>query len=234
MLDLCLDQRPAFDYRGEGGCFPIVAWRRRGATTWGLEAIMLSAGTAVEWLRDDLGLLQTAAESETVAASVDDSGGVYFVPALLGLGTPDWDFGARGTLLGLTRGSGRAEVVRAVLEGVAHRGADLLEAAETDAGRSVEALRIDGGMSANATFVQAVANACGRPIEVSPVLEATTLGAAYLAGMAVGTWADEDEVAAAWKPRAVIEPTRRLDRDRWKEAVARARGWVPELSTLEF
>jgi glycerol kinase len=150
------------------------------------------------------------------------------------LGTPYWDFGARGTLLGLTRGSGRAEVVRAVLEGVAHRGADLLEAAETDAGRSVEALRIDGGMSANATFVQAVANACGRPIEVSPVLEATTLGAAYLAGMAVGTWADEDEVAAAWKPRAVIEPTRRLDRDRWKEAVARARGWVPELSTLEF
>jgi glycerol kinase len=234
MLDLCLDQRPGFEYRGEGGCFPIVAWRRRGLTTWGIEAIMLSAGTAVEWLRDDLGLLQTAAESEAVAASVDDSGGVYFVPALLGLGTPDWDFGARGTLLGLTRGSGRAEVVRAVLEGVAHRGADLLEAAETDAGRSVEALRIDGGMSANATFVEAVANACGRPVEVSPVLEATTLGAAYLAGMAVGTWADEDEVAAAWKPRAVIEPTRRLDRARWKDAVSRARGWVPELSTLEF
>jgi glycerol kinase len=83
-------------------------------------------------------------------------------------------------------------------------------------------------------FVEAVANACGRPVEVSPVLEATTLGAAYLAGMAVGTWADEDEVAAAWKPRAVIEPTRQLDRDRWKEAVSRARGWVPELSTLQF
>jgi glycerol kinase len=234
MLDVCLDHHPAFDVRGKGGCFPIVAWRRKGKITWGIEAIMLSAGTTVEWLRDDLGLLSSAAESETVAASVDDSGGVYFVPALLGLGTPDWDFGARGTLLGLTRGSGRGEVVRAVLEGIAHRGADLLEAAETDAGRSVDALRVDGGMSANAVFVQAVANACGRPVEVSPVLEATTLGAAYLAGMAVGTWADEEEVADAWKPRAVIDPTRRLDRDRWKEAVSRARGWVPELSTLQF
>jgi glycerol kinase len=234
MLDVCLDQHPAFDVRGKGGCFPIVAWRRHGRITWGIEAIMLSAGTAVEWLRDDLGLLSSAAESETVAASVDDSGGVYFVPALLGLGTPEWDFGARGTLLGLTRGSGRGEVVRAVLEGIAHRGADLLEAAETDAGRSVDALRVDGGMSANAVFVQAAANACGRPVEVSPVLEATTLGAAYLAGMAVGTWADEEEVADAWKPRAVIDPTRRLDRDRWKEAISRARGWVPELSTLQF
>jgi glycerol kinase len=234
MLDVCLDRRPDFDYRGDGGCFPIVAWRRGGRTTWGIEAIMLSAGTAVEWLRDDLQLITSAADSETVAALVDDAGGVYFVPALLGLGTPDWDFGARGTLLGLTRGSGRGEVVRAVLEGIAHRGADLLEAAETDAGRPVDALRVDGGMSANTVFLQAVANACGRPMEVSPVLEATTLGAAYLAGMAVGTWADEEEVAAAWKPRAIIEPTHPLDRDRWKEAVARARGWVPELSTLQF
>jgi glycerol kinase len=169
-----------------------------------------------------------------VAAACDDTGGVYFVPALLGLGTPQWDFGARGTLLGLTRGSGRPEVVRAVLEGVAHRGADLLEAAETDAGRSLNSLRIDGGMSANAVFLQTLANACGRPVEVSPVVEATTLGAAYLAGMAVGVWADEDDLANAWKPRAIIEPTGRLDRDRWREAVERARAWVPELSTLSF
>jgi glycerol kinase len=201
---------------------------------WGVEAIMLSAGTAVEWLRDDLGLIDTAAASEAVAAGCSDSGGVYFVPALLGLGTPAWDFGARGTMLGLTRGSGRAEVVRAVLEGVAHRGADLLEAAETDAGRAIASLRVDGGMSANAVFVQSLANACGRPIEVSPVLEATTLGAAYLAGMAVGTWADEEEVAEAWQPRAVVAPTTQLDRDRWREAVNRARGWIPELSTLGF
>ncbi|MDQ1440728.1 MAG: glycerol kinase [Acidimicrobiaceae bacterium] len=234
MLDVCLDARPAFAYRGDGGCFPIAAWRRQGHVTWGIEAITLSAGTAVEWLRDDLGLIETAAASEEVAARCSDSGGVYFVPALLGLGTPAWDFGARGTLLGLTRGSGRAEVVRAVLEGVAHRGADLLEAAETDAGLAVAALRVDGGMSANALFVQSLANACRRPIEVSPVLEATTLGAAYLAGMAVGTWADEEEVADAWKPRAIVEPTAELDRDRWRAAVDRARAWIPELSTLSF
>jgi len=234
MLDVCVGERPAFEVRGEGGCFPIAAWRRRGRITWGIEAIMLSAGTCVEWLRDDLGLIASAAESEEIAASVADAGGVVFVPALLGLGTPHWDFGARGSLFGLTRGSGRAEVVRAVLEGVAQRGADLLDAAEADAGRGVEALRMDGGMSANGVFVQAVANACGRPVEVSPVLEATTLGAAYLAGMSAGLWADEDDVAAAWRPRAIVEPTARLDRDRWRDAVNRASGWIPELSSLQF
>jgi glycerol kinase len=234
MLDVCVGPRPAFDARGEGGCFPIIAWRRSGRLTWGIEAIMLSAGSAVEWLRDDLGVIESAPASDMVASECDDSGGVFFVPALLGLGTPHWDFGARGTVLGLTRGSGRAELVRAVLEGIAHRGADLLEAAETDAGLEVAALRVDGGMSANRTFVQAVANACNRPVEVSPVLEATTLGAAYLAGMAVGDWADEDEIADLWSPKAVVEPTAPLDRDRWRAAVERARGWIPELSTLEF
>jgi glycerol kinase len=131
---------------------------------------------------------------------------VWFVPALLGLGTPVWDFGARGTFIGLTRGSGRPELVRAVLEGVAHRGADLVVAAESDSGLPVDSLRVDGGMSANPVFTQALADACGRTIEIAPVLEATTLGAAYLAGMAVGTWADEDDVAGAWAPRQVIDP----------------------------
>ena len=135
-----------------------------------------------------------------MAAACDDTGDVWFVPALLGLGTPVWDFGARGTFVGLTRGTGRPELVRAVLEGVAHRGADLLEAAEADSGLPIDSLRVDGGMSANPVFIQALADACGRPIEIAPVLEATTLGAAYLAGMAVGTWADEDDVAAAWAP----------------------------------
>ena len=234
MLDVCTGPRPGFETRGAGGCFPIAAWRRNGHLVWGVEAVMLSAGTAVEWLRDDMGLIATSAESATVAAQCSDTGGVYFVPALLGLGTPEWDFGARGTLLGLTRGSGRPEVVRAVLEGIAHRGADLLEAAETDAGRAIASLRVDGGMSANPVFVQALANACGCPIEVSPALEATTLGAAYLAGMAAGIWADEEEIAEAWHPRAVVEPTTRLDRDRWRQAVERARAWIPELSMLNF
>ncbi len=131
---------------------------------------------------------------------------MWFVPALLGLGTPVWDFGARGTVLGLTRGSGRPELVRAVLEGVAHRGADLLLAAESDSGMPVETLRVDGGMASNPVFVRALADACGRPIEVAPVVEATTLGAAFLAGMAIGTWKGADDVAAAWAPREVVHP----------------------------
>src|SRR4029077_13146235 len=161
-----------------------------------------------------------------------DTGDVWFVPALLGMGTPAWDFGARGTVLGLTRGTGRPELVRAVLEGVAHRGADLVEAAEADAGTGIGSLRIDGGMTANATFVQALADAAQRPVEVSPVLEATTLGAAYLAGLAIGTWRDEAEIASRWSPARVVEPARRPDRDRWHAAVDRARQTVPELSAL--
>ncbi len=235
MLDLCLGaERPPFDVRGEGGTFPIVAWREAGAVIWGLEAIMLSAGTNVEWLRDDLGLIATAAESHDVASSVESSGGVTYVPALLGLGTPAWDYGARGALLGLTRGTERAHVVRAVLEGVAQRGADLVEAAEADSGLSIPVLRVDGGMSANPTFVQAVADAAQRPVEVSPVLEATTLGAAFLAGLATGAWAGWDEVADAWQPRRTVEPKGSFDRDRWREALRRAGHWHEDLSALDF
>jgi glycerol kinase len=240
MLDQCVGtDRPAQAARGPSGTIPIIAWRRRGRNTWGVEAIMLSAGTCVEWLRDDLALIDTAAHSAEVAARCADTGDVWFVPALLGLGTPVWDFGARGTITGLTRGSGRPELVRAVLEGVAHRGADLLESAESDSGLGVAALRVDGGMSANPVFTQALADAVGRPIEISPVLEATTLGAAYLAGMAVGVWSDEDEVAEAWAPRAVVEPAvddseRDRLRTRWLEARGRAEATIPELSALDF
>ncbi|MCU1373788.1 MAG: glycerol kinase [Actinomycetia bacterium] len=234
MLDVCLGDRPTFETRGDGGCFPIVCWRRGDETVWGAEAIMLAAGTNVDWLVDDLGIIASAAESHEVASRCEDTGGVVYVPALVGLGTPHWDHGARGTLLGLTRGSGRPEVVRAVLEGVAHRGADLLEAAEADGGAAIASLRVDGGMSANPTFVQALADASQRPVEVSPVTEATTLGAAYLAGMAVGTWSGWDDIAAAWKPSRVVEPARTLDRERWAEAIRRASGWIPELSALDF
>jgi glycerol kinase len=240
MLDQCLGAtRPAQAVRGPSGTIPIIAWRRGGLDTWGIEAIMLSAGTCVEWLRDDLGIIESAADSATVAGSCDDTGDVWFVPALLGLGTPVWDFGARGTFTGLTRGSGRPQLVRAVLEGVAHRGADLLEAAESDSGLPVGALRVDGGMTANPVFVQALAEACGRTIEVAPVLEATTLGAAFLAGMATGIWADEEDVGAAWVPRTAVVPMRTdsdrsMARERWLEARKRAEGAVPELSGIDF
>jgi glycerol kinase len=188
MLDMVLGaDRPAFDTTGKAGTFPIVAWRREGTVTWGIEAIMLSAGTNVEWLRDDLGLIETSAESEQVAAQCGNTEGVVYVPALLGLGTPYWDYGARGTLLGITRGTERRHVVRAVLEGVAQRGADLVEAAEADGGAQLASLRIDGGMAANHVFVQALANSSQKPVEISPQLEATTLGAGFLAGLATGT-----------------------------------------------
>src|SRR5581483_6754947 len=201
MLDICTGAvAPAAAARGPAGTIPIVAWRRAGVTTWGAEGIAITAGTAVEWIRDGLGLVADAAESESVAASVADTKGVVFVPALFGLGTPRWDYGARGGFFGMTRGTGRAEMVRAVLEGVAQRGADLLEAAEADTGLSIAELRLDGGMSANGVVVAALADFTGRPVAVSPVTEATTLGAAYLAGLAVGLWADEAETATLFRP----------------------------------
>jgi glycerol kinase len=150
-----------------------------------------------------------------------------------------WDFGARGTLVGLTRGSGRPEIVRAVLEGVAHRGADLVEASEADSGHPIESLRIDGGMSQNKVFAGALADAIGRPVEISPVLEATTLGAGLLAGLAVGSYGSIDELAGTWSPWRTVEPRateaeRASARDRWLTARAKAEATIPELSGISF
>jgi glycerol kinase len=240
MLDLCTGEVPPAEAgRGPAGTFPIVAWQQAGRVTWGTEAMMLTAGACVEWLSEDLGVIPSPASSAEVAATCETAGDVWFVPALLGMGTPVWDFGARGALLGVTRGTGRPELVRAVLEGVAHRGADLLEAAEADGSVSVASLRVDGGMSANPVFVQALADACGRPVELSRELEATTAGAGMLAGVARGTWAGLAAVAAAYRPRAVVPPRlsesdRLARRARWLDARGRAARTVPELSGIEF
>jgi glycerol kinase len=235
MLDMCVGpEAPRFPRKGSSGCFPIIAWRQDGRDTFGVEAIALAAGTNVEWLRDDLGVIDTIEQSDEVAAACDDTGGVVFVPALLGFGTPRWDYGARGTLLGVTRGTGRPQLVRAVLEGVAHTGADLVDAAENDTAQPIASLRIDGGMSENATFVQALADATARPVEVSPEREATTRGAAFLAGLVTGTWSGWDDIAATWAPRSVVEPAATVDRNRWRDACDRAAGWFPELSAISF
>jgi len=235
MLDLVLDEAPPrHAARNEHGTFPIVAWRHAGRTTWGAEAVMLAAGTNVQWLRDDLGLIASSDESHEIAASCTDTGGVVFVPAPLGLGTPEWDYGARGALFGLTRGTGRAEIVRAVLEGIAHRGADLVEAAEADTDTAIPRVRVDGGMTDNPTFVQALANATQRPVEISRVREATALGAALLAGVAVGHHESVDALATTWNPKATVEPSGPLDRDQWRAAVERSRRWIPELSGIDF
>ena len=235
MLDLVVGPtRPTFETRGEGGTFPIITMRVHGVDTWGIEAIMLSAGTNVEWLRDDLGIIPSSAASHDVAQECESSDGVMYVPALMGLGTPNWDYGARGTLLGLTRGSGRAQIVRAVLEGIAERGADLVESAETDAAMTIDVLRVDGGMSRNPTFVQAVADAAQKPVEISPACEATTVGAGFMAGLAVGMWPNVDAIADTWAPIARYEPGAPTDRDRWREAVSRASRWLEDLSAVDF
>ena len=233
------DTPPLSPDRSSHGTFPIVAWSRSGRLTWGSEAIMLSAGSAVEWLVDDMGLAPSAAATHDIASTCPTTEGVFFVPALLGLATPHWDYGARGGIFGLTRGSTRAHIVRAVLEGIAHRGADLMEAALADHPRlGVDEIRIDGGMSQNLTFVAALATATGRPIGVSPVTEATTLGAAYLAGLSLGVWGDLADIAHLWRPSSVVEPDPRIDRASWRgewsEAVTRVEGWIPDLSALDF
>jgi len=240
MLDCCVGGRRAFaGHRGEQGTFPIVAWKRSDRIVWGVEAVMLSAGTCVEWLVQDMGIIATADQSEEIAGACETSGDVWFVPAFLGLGTPHWDFGARGTFVGISRGTGKPEFVRAVLEGIAHRGGDLVDAAEADTGLRFATLRVDGGMSSNNLFIQALADAIGRPVEVSRERDATSLGAAYLAGIALGTWVDEDEVAEQWRPGRIVEPSlpdsqRAKRRERWASAVERSLATVPELSSLEF
>jgi glycerol kinase len=235
MLDLVLGREPPpFAQRGKAGTFPIIAWRQAGELTWGIEAIMLAAGTNVQWLRDDLGLITSSAESHEVASQCADTGGVVYVPAPLGLGTPVWDYGARGALFGLTRGSGRPEIVRAVLEGIAQRGADLVDAAEADSGIAIPRLRVDGGMTENPTFVQALANATQRPVEVSPVREATARGAALMVGLALGLHRSVDDLASTWEPRSCTEPNGTLDREQWQDALRRASEWIPALSGVDF
>jgi glycerol kinase len=247
MLDMVTGEGgPSEPRRTPHGTFPIVAFSLSGdhpTIRWGIEAVMLSAGTNVEWLCEDMMLIDSPDRSGEIAASVSSTEGVIFVPALLGLGTPDWDYGARGTLTGLTRGTTSAHVVRAVLDGIAHRGADLFEAALADlASRGVarpSRLRLDGGMSRNSSFTAMLADAVGTPVHVSAVTEATTLGAAYLAGVATGVWPTLDDAAATWRSSAAVEPSldeteRAARRTLWRENLAAARAWIPALSALDF
>jgi glycerol kinase len=240
MLDMFLGGDPPLTAtRQPHGTFPVAVLRAGGVASWGVEAIMLAAGSNVDWLRDDLGIIASPAESHDLAAQVPDADGVLYVPHLLGEGTPGWDLGARGTVVGLTRGSDRRHLCRAVLEGVAHAGADLVEAAEADTGVTLRSLRIDGGMSANPTFVEALAEAAGRPVEVSPVLEATAVGAGLVAGLGVGWFGGLEDLAERWHPARVVEPAwsderRAESRSRWRSACGRAAAWYPELTALDF
>jgi glycerol kinase len=224
--------------RFSSGCFPIVASSAAGTLTWGAEAIMLSAGTCIEWLREDLGLISSAAETETLARAVEGTDGVSFVPALMGLGTPQWDFGARGAFFGLTRGSTKAHLVRAVLDGIAQRAVDLVEAAVSQVNNPLDVIRVDGGMTQNSYLMQRLADFSGRTIEISKELEATTKGAGLMALIAIGALRHED-VATMWEPRTVHRPLttpeeRQALRSQWADVVSRAEKSIPELSSVNF
>ena len=200
-------------------------------TAYCLEGSVFMAGATVQWLRDGLQMIQSASEIEALAASVGSAGDVFLVPAFAGLGAPDWDGRARGTLLGLTRGTTRAHVARAALEAIALQSADLFGAMVSDSGIQLTELRVDGGASRNDLLMQMQADLLGVPVVRPEVTETTALGAAYLAGLATGVWAGGDEIAAQWQvdrrfePR-LPEPERLARIARWREAVARSRGWA--------
>jgi glycerol kinase len=211
------------------GLLTTIAWGLGGKVDYALEAAVFITGAAVQWLRDGLGIIAEAAETEGLAASLESNDDVYFVPALTGLGSPHWDPYARGTILGLTRGTGRAHLARAALEAIAYQTVDAVRAQEAVSGEQVPALKADGGAVANSWLMQFQADVLGVPVIVPEVAETTALGAAYLAGIATDQWT-ADQVREMWREAARYEP--RMGEDererllgRWREAVARARDW---------
>jgi glycerol kinase len=214
-----------------------VAWKIGGQTDYALEGSVFIGGAVVQWLRDGLGIIKSSADVEALAATVPDCGGVYLVPAFAGLGAPHWDQYARGTITGLTRGTTAAHLARAALEGIAFQVADVLEVMRLDSGIAMNGLRVDGGACANDLLMQFQADILQVPVVRPKVIETTALGAAYLAGLAVGFWKDRSEVQRAWQAERTFEPQSSADeaahrRSRWKEALSRAGDWE-ERSTVK-
>ena len=215
------------------GLLSTVGWQLAAGApaTYALEGSVFSAGSAVQWLRDGLGVIEHAADVEALAASIDDTEGVYLVPAFTGLGAPYWDPNARGTIVGITRGTTRAHLARATLEAIAFQVADVIEAMAADAGAPLQTLRVDGGAAANDLLLQLQADLLGVPVERPVVAETTALGAAYFAGLAVGLWSGLDEIRGNWALHRAFEPSMSGDRrgsmlEGWRRAVERSRGWV--------
>jgi len=214
------------------GLLATVAWGLGEEVAYALEASIFVTGAAVQWLRDGLGIIAEAGETEALAASLESNDGVYFVPALTGLGSPYWDPYARGTIVGLTRGSGRAHLARAALEAIAYETVDAVRAQEAASGARLEVLKADGGAVANGWLMQFQADVLGAPVAVPEIAETTALGAAYLAGIAAGTWTREG-VAEMWREAARYEPRMAApERERllaeWGDAVGRSRNWARE------
>ncbi len=210
------------------GCFPLVLWGLDGTRTYCLEGSAVTVGAAMQWLRDGLGILDDVAESSAIASGIRDSGGVWCVPAFQGLGTPYLDPGARAVIGGLSRATGRAQIVRAVLEGIAFRCGEVIDALRADAPADLDVVRVDGGAARNDFLMQCQANVSGVPIERPVVCDAACLGAAYLAGLATGFWTDVAELGRMWRRNKVFEPgwsaDERLERTAlWKSIVDVAR-----------
>jgi glycerol kinase len=207
-----------------------VAWAIGGRTEYALEGSVFIGGAVVQWIRDGLGLIRTAPEIESLAATVRDNGGVYLVPAFAGLGAPHWDPFARGAIVGITRGTTAGHIARAALESIAYQVADLLDAMRLDAGVPLAELRVDGGAATNDTLMQFQADLLGVPVVRPAVTETTALGAAYLAGLAVGFWSSVREISGQWRVERRFEPQMSRTavaalRERWTDAVKRSKGW---------
>lgn len=213
------------------GLLTTIGWNLSNETTYVLEGAVLVSGSAIQWLRDGLGIISASSEIEPLARSVPDSGGVVFVPALTGLGAPDWDEGARGTIVGITRGTTKAHLARATIEAIAFQVADVLTAMELDAGNPTAELRVDGGATRNQLLLQFQADISGVPVRRAQFQETTALGAAWLAGLGVGLWKTEGDLQVMWSCDAEFEPNMSEDerssrRAVWRRAVDRSRDWA--------
>jgi glycerol kinase len=214
--------------RSDAGLLTTVAWDIGAGLVYALEGAIFVTGAAIQWLRDGLRIIDTAAETDALARTVDGTGGVVFVPALTGLGAPHWDPDARGAILGLTRGTTRAHLVRAALEAIAFEVRDVVDVMTRDAGVDLPELSVDGGASANDLLCQLQADQLQVPVRRPVVAETTALGAAFLAGLATGVWSSTDELTQTWQLDTRFEPGKRDDASypRWQEAVQRSRGWA--------
>jgi glycerol kinase len=227
-----LVQTGAHRVGSSSGLLTTVAWRRDGRLSYALEGSIFVTGAALQWLRDGLGIISSAAEAGPIAESVPDSGGVFLVPAFAGLGAPHWDPYARGTIVGLTRGSGRAQLVRAAVESMAYQTCDVVQAMERDTGTALTELRVDGGASVMDVLCQLQADLLGIPVRRPRQVETTALGAAYLAGLGAGVWSDAD-LKGLWKLDREFEPSMSRDQaaelqSRWRDAVKRSLNWATE------
>ncbi|MBD0326567.1 MAG: glycerol kinase GlpK, partial [Pyrinomonadaceae bacterium] len=216
----------------QSGLITTIAWAIKDEPIeYALEGAVFITGAAVQWLRDGLGVIKDAAETEALALSLDSNDGIYFVPALVGLGAPHWDSYARGTIIGITRGTTRAHLARAALESICYQTRDVVETMQSESGIRLQELRADGGAVVNSFLMQFQADILGVPVEVPAVSETTSLGAAYLAGLAVGFWQSKEELDAKWKMARRYEPQMDANKreelyGRWLKAIERAKNWA--------